>query len=116
MAFEGSCHCGKVTFTVEADTPKAAITCNCSYCRRKGLLLAFFPRTAFTLTKGEDSTFGYGFNTHKIDHRVCATCGTQPFAFGAMPNGTPMAAVNLRCVPAIDLAGLTLQPYDGASA
>jgi hypothetical protein len=27
-----------------------------------------------------------------------------------------MAAVNLRCVPAIDLAALTLQPYDGASA
>ena len=116
MAFEGSCHCGKVTFSVEADAPKEALSCNCSYCRRKGLLLAFFPRAAFKLTKGEDATLSYRFNRRHIDHRVCTTCGTQAFAFGSMPDGTAMAAVNLRCAPTIDLAGLTLQPFDGASA
>ena len=116
MAFEGSCHCGKVAFTVEAPLPTQAISCNCSHCRRKGLLLSFVPRAAFTLTSGEDATFTYRFNTHKIDHRICSICGTQAFAFGGAPNGTEMAAINLRCVPAVDLEKLTLQPYDGASA
>src|SRR5262249_14991257 len=100
----------------DAPLPTQAITCNCSFCRRKGVLLAFFPRSAMTLTQGEEATATYRFNTHKIDHRFCTTCGTEPFAYGAMPNGTPMAAVNLRCVPAVDLDKLTLQPYDGASA
>jgi len=116
MSFEGSCHCGKVAFRVEAEAPTEATDCNCSHCRRKGLLLAFFPRAAFKLTRGEDATFSYRFNTQKIDHRVCGTCGTQAYAFGAMPDGTEMAAVNLRCVPTIDPAGLILKPYDGATA
>ena len=115
MAFAGSCHCGKVTFSVEAEAPQEATSCNCSYCRRKGLLLAFFPRAAFKLTGGGDATLSYRFNKHRIDHRLCATCGTEAFAFGSMPDGTEMAAVNLRCVPALDLDRLTLRPFDGAS-
>jgi hypothetical protein len=115
MAFEGSCHCGKVTFRVEAEAPKEAISCNCSHCRRKGLLLAFFPRAAFKLTGDEDATSSYRFNSCKIDHRVCNVCGTQAFAFGSMPDGTATAAVNLRCVPAMDLDRLILKPFDGAS-
>jgi hypothetical protein len=114
MAFEGSCHCGKVTFRVDAEAPQEAISCNCSHCRRKGLLLAFFPRASFTLTGGEDATFGYRFNRRRIDHRVCNVCGTQAFAFGSMPDGTAIAAVNLRCVPAMDLDQLTLKSFDGA--
>jgi hypothetical protein len=32
------------------------------------------------------------------------------------PDGKPMRAVNLRCVPGVDLDALKLQKYDGASA
>jgi len=56
----------------------------------------------------------YRFNRQQIDHRLCTTSGTEAFAFGSMPDGTEMAAVNLRCVPAIDLDRLTLRPFDGA--
>ena len=45
MSFEGSCHCGAVKFKVQAPIPSSAISCNCSHCRRKGFLLAFFPVT-----------------------------------------------------------------------
>jgi len=114
MAYDGSCHCGAVTFTVEGDAPGSALSCNCSICRRKGLLLAFAPRTSVTV-RGEAALSTYLFNTHKIEHRFCATCGVEPFAFAAAPDGTPSVAVNLRCVPAIDLDALQLQPFDGAS-
>jgi len=115
MPFEGSCHCGKVTFMVDADPPGEALSCNCSHCRRKGLLLAFFPAGQFHLTSGEGNLSSYWFNKHAIEHRFCASCGTQPFAHGKMPDGTETRAINLRCVPSIELETLKVQPFDGAS-
>lgn len=115
MSFQGSCHCGAVTFTVDADPPRAAVSCNCSHCRRKGFLLAFFPADKFNLESGSDALREYKFNTHKIRHLFCEKCGTEPFAYGANPDGSPVRAVNLRCVPSVDLDALDLQRYDGAS-
>ncbi|NYT35436.1 GFA family protein [Allopusillimonas soli] len=115
MPFEGSCHCGAVQFTVDADPPAQAISCNCSHCRRKGMLLSFFPEQQFTLTRGEDALSRYTFNTHRIKHQFCRECGTQAFALGAGHDGAPMRAVNLRCVPSIDLDTLEIKPFDGAS-
>lgn len=115
MPFEGSCHCDAVKFTVDAEPPKMAISCNCSHCRRKGFLLAFFPADVFTLEEGKESLRAYTFNTHKIEHRFCEKCGTEPFAYGTNPDGSAVRAVNLRCVPSIDLDGLELQHFDGAS-
>lgn len=115
MAYEGSCHCGAVTFTVDGDAPTEAIGCNCSHCRRKGFLFAFVPADTFTLTAGEDALTDYLFNKHAIRHRFCATCGCQAHGEGKGPDGAAMAAVNLRCVPAIDLDALTIRAVDGAS-
>ncbi|CAM5450305.1 GFA family protein [Eoetvoesiella caeni] len=116
MPFEGSCHCGTVRFEVDAQPPTKAISCNCSHCRRKGFLLSFFPAEQFTLLQGQESLGSYKFNTHKIDHRFCRECGTEPFAQGANPDGTAVCAINLRCVPSIDLDTLELQRFDGAKA
>jgi hypothetical protein len=116
MSFEGSCHCGAVQFKVDAPAPVKAISCNCSHCRRKGFLLSFFPAGQFTLSQGEEALRSYRFNTHKIAHRFCEVCGTEPFAYGANPDGSEVRAINLRCVPSIDLDALELQHYDGAKA
>lgn len=115
MAFEGSCHCGKVAFTVEAEMPGKAMQCNCTHCRRKGFLLAFFPVEQFRLDRGEGDLKSYYFYKHAIEHRFCTTCGTQGFAVGKTPDGKAMAAVNLRCVPECDLEALEIQKVDGAS-
>lgn len=112
--FQLSCHCGKVALSVEADTPTEAISCNCSHCRRKGLLLAFFPRDQVTVDRGEADLVTYQFNKHVIDHRFCSTCGCQAHAEGVR-DGTPMRAVNLRCAPDVDLDALTIRKVDGAS-
>jgi hypothetical protein len=114
MTYSGSCHCGAVTFTVEADPPAEAMSCNCSHCRRKGFLLTFVPAEQFALDGGEDALITYTFNRHKLLHRFCKTCGAQPFAEGES-KGAPMRAVNLRCVPDVDLDALTIKKVDGAS-
>jgi len=113
---EGSCHCGKVAFTVDTEMPTSAISCNCSHCKRKGFLLSFFSPDQFTLKKGKDALKSYFFNTHKIEHQFCTECGCEAFASGTGPDGKAMQAVNLRCVENIDLDALDIQHYDGAKA
>src|SRR5262245_51884510 len=37
MMYQGSCHCGRVSFEVEGDLGQV-MECNCSHCSRKGYL------------------------------------------------------------------------------
>ena len=111
----GSCHCGRIAFTLEGDIGQV-IDCNCSMCRRRGALLAFFPRSAMTLSTPESDIATYTFNKHAIRHRFCETCGVGPFGEGTHPKtGEATVAINVRCLPGVDLASLTVIPYDGAS-
>jgi hypothetical protein len=102
-----------VTIDVDTDRPAEAISCNCSHCRRKGLLLTFVPRDKVSV-EGEEALGEYRFNKRVIAHRFCTTCGVQPFAEGPGPNG-PGAMINLRCVRDLDLDALKIIPFDGAS-
>ncbi|CDN54788.1 Glutathione-dependent formaldehyde-activating GFA [Neorhizobium galegae bv. officinalis bv. officinalis str. HAMBI 1141] len=114
MRITGSCHCGNIAFDAEGEFD-TAMECNCSFCRRKGVLLAFVPRSQFQLATSQEKLSSYQFNKHVITHYFCAYCGIAPFSEATMPNGTEMAAINLRCVPEIDIATLTVTQYDGAS-
>jgi hypothetical protein len=101
-------------FSEDAELPTKAVSCNCSICRQKGLLLSFFPADKFTLTSGENALTTYEFYAHEIAHRFCMVCGSQPFSSGKIPDGSAMRAHNLR-VPSIDLGAVELQYFDGAS-
>lgn len=114
--YQGSCHCGNVAYTLEGEVTEA-IDCNCSMCRKRGGLLAFFPRDALTLTTPENSYATYTFNTHKLQHHFCPKCGIAPFSEGVHPGtGNKMAAVNVRCLADVDLAALKITSVDGATA
>jgi hypothetical protein len=113
MSYRGSCHCGQIAFEVEGSVD-TALECNCSHCSRKGYLLWFVPRTQFALTAPLESLPTYTFNKHVIQHHFCPTCGCAPFAYG-VNQGREMAAVNVRCLEGVDLAGIKRQPVDGRS-
>lgn len=112
---QGSCHCGKVRYQVALDLANPVISCNCSMCGRSGSLLSFVPAPHFELLSGEDSLRDYQFNKHVVHHLFCTTCGIKPFARGQLPDGTPMVAVNVRCLENVDLDTLKLQKTDGKS-
>ena len=115
MSHQGSCHCGRIAFTLEGEIG-AVIDCNCSLCRRRGSLLAFFPRSALVLQTPDADIATYTFNSHAIRHRFCAHCGCAPFGEGTNPKtGEATVAVNVRCLPDVDLASLKVMPFDGAS-
>ena len=115
MSYEASCHCGAVALTIDGDIPTEAIECNCSHCRRKGFILAAVPGDSVTVSRGEDKLQSYRFNKRVIDHRFCSICGVQPFSQGTGRDGSPMAMINLRCVPEADLDSISIQEFDGAS-
>jgi hypothetical protein len=114
MPITGSCHCGKIAYTLDEAPPTKAIQCNCSICRRKGYLHHFSTPDKFALRGSRDDLIVYTFNHHIIRHQFCRTCGCAPFAEGNGPDGKPMVAINLRCADGIDLDALEIVPFDGA--
>ena len=112
--YGGGCHCGAVRFRVTMALG-TAVTCNCSICSKTGTMLAFAPARSFELLSGEDALADYQFGKRKIHHLFCRTCGVRPFARGAMPNGDPIAAVNVRCLDGVDLDAVPVHRHDGRS-
>lgn len=83
-----------------------------------GSILVFAPRAAFTLEQGVDASIEYTFNTGKIRHLFCKTCGIESYALGVMPDGAPMVAINVNCLDAVDPREIAKTAYhhDGRSA
>ena len=114
MSYEGGCHCGGIQFEVDGEIGKV-IECNCSICTKKGYLLWFVPRDALRLKTPEDDMAAYSFNKRTIRHQFCPTCGCSPFGIGADPSGGEKAAINVRCLEGVEVAGLEIVPFDGRS-
>ena len=115
MKHAGSCHCGRIAFELEADIQQV-VDCNCSLCRRRGSLLWFGPREALVLSTPEDAVSTYTFNKHHLQHHYCSQCGVAPYSEGINPGtGARTVAVNVRCLPGVDLAALQVVAVDGAS-
>ncbi len=114
MTHKGSCHCGRVAFEVDGDIGQV-IECNCSHCSRKGYLLWFVPRAQLRLHTPEADLGTYLFNKRVIQHHFCPTCGCAPFGFGVDRSGAATAAVNVRCLPDVDLSKLEVRRVDGRS-
>jgi len=111
-AQQGSCHCGNVAFEVEG-APTGAMSCNCSMCQRKGVLMWFVPRDHLRLKTPDANASTYTFNKHSIKHRFCPKCGIHPYGEAIDPKGNPMAAVNIRCLEGIDLEKIPVTAFNG---
>ena len=113
--YTGGCHCGRFMFEVDTDLG-TAISCNCSICTRRGLVLTFATPEQFALKKGQQGELKkYQFNKKVIDHLFCPDCGVEAFATGKTPDGQTMFAINVRCLEGVDLAALQPKPVDGRS-
>ena len=73
-SYDGSCHCGAVSFTIETDFPELT-TCDCSICRRKNALMVRVPEDRMTLHSGSENLAEYRFHTGTARHFFCKTCG-----------------------------------------
>jgi hypothetical protein len=108
---EGSCHCGAVRLRLAA-APTEVTECNCSICRRLGVLWAYAPAdTVEILAEAGTDTYAWGARTQAF-HR-CRVCGCTTHwakfdpAFG-------MLGLNARLLAPEVLAGARLRHLDGA--
>lgn len=112
--YTGSCHCGAVTFEASADMQKV-ISCNCSGCHKRGLVLTFIPAEQFVLQTGADDLMDYRFNKKMIAHMICKQCGVEVFGRGTNAEGKETVALNIRCLDGVELSDLAITPVDGRS-
>lgn len=112
--YSGRCQCGAVTYEVDVDISES-ITCNCSRCQPIGAVLAFTPKSKFELLSGGDNLTEYRFNKKNVAHLFCKTCGVQAFSYGSMPDGTPIAAINVNTLNSVDPRSLSPHHVDGRS-
>ncbi|NKB35161.1 MAG: GFA family protein [Pseudomonadales bacterium] len=96
MLYQGSCHCGEVTFEVEAEEDAEIENCNCSICAMSGYLHLIVPKNNFKLLTGESNLSTYTFNSGVAQHYFCKTCGIKPFY---IPRSNPDGVdVNINCI------------------
>jgi hypothetical protein len=109
---EGSCHCGSVRVSVEADISQLT-RCTCSMCTKKGMLGFYVPVHQFHLLQGESELLLYQFNAPVTKHFFCRRCGIHVFM---NPRSDPSAfAVHARCLDNLDLdaARYEVKLFDG---
>ena len=108
--YDGGCHCGRVRLRVRSDLT-GVLECNCSICRKKGFLHLIVDPEQFELLAGSDALATYTFNTGVAKHTFCRTCGIHAFY---TPRSHPdKVDVNVRCLENVDLAAITVTPFDG---
>lgn len=96
MLYKGSCHCGLVSFSVEAPSTVEVEQCNCSVCSKSGFLHLIVPKSRFHLQTGEDALTEYTFNSGVARHYFCKHCGIKPFY---IPRSNPDGVdVNVNCL------------------
>ena len=71
---ETSCHCGAVRLAVPR-APATVTDCNCSICRRYGVLWAYYPPAAVSVTAGADATETYCWGERTTVFHRCRGCG-----------------------------------------
>ena len=115
-AYDGGCHCGTVRFSL---TKPAAVTqaiaCNCSLCRKKGILLVPAEVDEIMVTAGEADLTNYQFGTKTASHWFCRHCGIHVMT---RPRSAPhRRSVNARCFDDFVSMepGLTVIPFDGVN-
>lgn len=80
--YQGSCHCGQVSYEVQLDFSKGTQRCNCSYCTKTRNWGIRTISDKFTLLSGEDNLADYHGSAHKI---FCKNCGTNLYYYGNIP-------------------------------
>lgn len=110
VTHHGGCHCGAVSFEVEAPARLTVSDCNCSICRMSGYLHLIVPRQRFRLLKGADSLTEYTFNTGTARHLFCSHCGVKSFY---VPRSNPDGySINARCLDHATIEQLDIEPFD----
>lgn len=113
MTATATCHCGACVLTV-AEAPAEVTDCNCSICRRYGVLWAYYVPADVDLA-GMGATATYLWNGRRTAFHRCAICGCVTH-WSAVDPARQRMGVNARLLPLEVLAAARVRHLDGAGA
>lgn len=111
----GTCHCGAVGWSFDG-LPDAATACNCTVCRRYGVLWAYgFEGERISLTGPLASYTRTDLPTPALEFLFCAGCGCVVSwrSLTVDKNGRRAIAVNLRLTEPDPVAHVPISHFDG---
>ncbi|MEO7008061.1 MAG: GFA family protein [Caldimonas sp.] len=111
---QGSCLCGEVRWQFEG-RPDGATACNCTACRRYGVLWAYDYENEGIKVSGTTQTYVRG---GALAFHFCPACGCMAFWRGLQKNaeGRLRIAVNLRLAEPETVAQIPIDHFDGLNA
>ena len=95
-----SCHCGGVE--IEVNVPgqfKKLIRCNCSLCKRKGIIMTIVDHGDLKIIKGQDLLKLYQYHTKVAEHYFCSNCGI--YTHHKMRSNPNMCGINVACLEGV---------------
>lgn len=117
--YHGSCHCGFVTFDVDADIDHVRI-CDCSICHKRGALLFRVPNDALRPITPLDQMTLYEGGSKTAKDYFCPKCGILPFRRASVPTAQELKAeskmfygwaVKTRCLDGFDPKSLRVEAF-----
>ena len=109
---EATCHCGAVHIDLDV-APTEVTDCNCSICRRYGVLWAYDSPSRVRLTPAAGATDIYMWDDRAIEFHRCKTCGCVTH-WAAADRTRDRMGVNGRLLPPTILAAARVKHLDGA--
>ncbi|MFM1895274.1 MAG: hypothetical protein RLZZ385_348 [Pseudomonadota bacterium] len=109
---QGSCHCGAVTWKLDG-VPDSATACNCTVCRRYGVLWAYGWEGDDIRVAGDTQVYIRG--DKEIGFHFCPSCGCVAYwrALAPRDDGRRGIAVNLRLTEPELVAQVPIRRFEG---
>ena len=109
----GACHCGAVCLEFP-EIPETVTDCNCSICRRLGVLWAYGDRNQIRIVAEPGATVAYIQGDRLLETHHCRICGCTTHWVDRDPTAGRMA-VNARLFDPVVLSAIPVRKIDGAS-
>jgi len=110
----GTCHCGAVRVTIPRK-PRTVTDCNCSICRRYGVLWAYYRAASVKVEAKRGATESYSWGRKHLRFVRCTTCGCVVCWQMVRPKRNAYTGVNYRNFDLKLLESVRRKPLDGAS-
>jgi hypothetical protein len=109
-----TCHCGAVRVTVPRK-PRSVTDCNCSICRRYGVLWAYYKASAVRTQARRGTTESYSWGRKSLRFVRCATCGCPMWWERVEPDPARKMGANARNFPLDIPEQLRIRKLDAAA-
>ena len=108
-----TCHCNGVEIQVSLPNGlKNLMKCNCSFCKRRGAIMAMVAYQDLKVVKGADLLKTYQFHTKVAKHYFCSNCGI--YTHHVRRSDPNMLGINVACIENVnpfDLKDISI--FDG---